>query len=133
LYSRCIVKLVLNHPFQAQKFGSFADDDDDDVLDEESLLETPLDKIEPYSMFKHVLLGMKPIFTVLITTIFKLTFFPPAGLQQEQPQLYENLIKILNPDEQQVIQAVFHEADAQALAAANSEAAAAAGTHTNGA
>ena len=31
------------------------DDDDDDELEEESLLETPLDKIEPYGMFKHAL------------------------------------------------------------------------------
>ena len=42
---------------EAQKFGSFADDDDDD-MDEESLLETPLDKVEPYGMFKHVFLSM---------------------------------------------------------------------------
>lgn len=42
---------------EAQKFGSFADDDDED-LDEESLLETPLDKVEPYGMFKHVFLSM---------------------------------------------------------------------------
>jgi hypothetical protein len=63
-------------------------------------------------------------------TISRLT---EAGLQQEQPQLYENLAKILNPDEQQIIQAVFHEADAKALAAANAEAAAAAaGIQTNG-
>ena len=41
---------------EAQKFGSFADDDDED-LDEESLLETPLDKVEPYGMFKHVFLS----------------------------------------------------------------------------
>jgi hypothetical protein len=40
---------------QAQKFSS-VDDDDDDELEEESLLETPLDKVEPYSMFKHALL-----------------------------------------------------------------------------
>lgn len=94
---------------EAQKFGSFADDDDDE-LDEESLLETPLDKIEPYGMFKHVFMG----------------------LQQEQPQLYENLTKILSPEEQQIIQAVFHEADAKAMAAANAEAAAA-GVQANGA
>ncbi|KAJ5804964.1 hypothetical protein N7474_010851 [Penicillium riverlandense] len=95
---------------EAAKFGSFADDDDDD-LDEESLLETPLDKVEPYGMFKHVLLN----------------------LQQEQPQLYENLTKVLGPEEQQVIQAVFHEADAKAMAAAaNAEAAAAAGMQSNG-
>jgi hypothetical protein len=41
---------------QAQKFSS-VDDDDDDELEEESLLETPLDKVEPYSMFKHALLS----------------------------------------------------------------------------
>ena len=41
---------------EAQKFTSVADDDDDDELEEESLLETPLDKVEPYSMFKHALL-----------------------------------------------------------------------------
>ena len=33
-------------------------DDDDEDLDEESLLETPLDKVEPYGMFKHVFLSM---------------------------------------------------------------------------
>jgi hypothetical protein len=56
-----------------------------------------------------------------------------AGLQQEQPQLYENLTKVLGPEEQQVIQAVFHEADAKAMAAAaNAEAAAAAGMQSNG-
>lgn len=44
---------------EASKFGSF-DDDDDDEMDEESLLETPLDKVEPYGMFKHVLLSMLP-------------------------------------------------------------------------
>ncbi|KAJ5473886.1 hypothetical protein N7475_003452 [Penicillium sp. IBT 31633x] len=95
---------------EAQKFGSFADDDDDD-MDEESLLETPLDKVEPYGMFKHVLLS----------------------LQQEQPQLYESLTKVLGPEEQQIIQGVFHEADAKAMvAAANAEAAAAAGMQANG-
>jgi importin-7 len=42
---------------QAQKFGSFAEEEDDE-LDEESLLETPLDKVEPYGLFKHVLMSM---------------------------------------------------------------------------
>jgi recombinational DNA repair protein RecT len=58
--------------------------------------------------------------------------FQPANisldLQQEQPQLYESLTKVLGPEEQQIIQGVFHEADAKAMvAAANAEAAAAAG------
>lgn len=54
-------------------------------------------------------------------------------LQSEQPQLYESLTKVLGPEEQQILQAVFHEADAKALAAAaNAEAAAAAGMQSNG-
>lgn len=56
----------------------------------------------------------------------------PTDLQSEQPQLYENLTKVLGPEEQQILQAVFHEADAKALAAANAEAAAAAGMQSNG-
>ncbi|KAJ5974288.1 importin [Penicillium waksmanii] len=96
---------------EAQKFGSFADDEFEDEMDEESLLETPLDKLEPYGMFKNVFLN----------------------LQSEQPQLYDSLIKVLGPDEQQIIQAVFHEADAKAMvAAANAEADAAAGMQSNG-
>jgi hypothetical protein len=39
---------------EAQKFSS-VDDEEDDELEEESLLETPLDKVEPYGMFKHAL------------------------------------------------------------------------------
>ena len=38
-------------------------------------------------------------------------------LQQEQPQLYENLTKILNPDEQQVVQSVVVQAETNAVAA----------------
>jgi hypothetical protein len=45
---------------QAQKFTA-VNDDDDDELEEESLLETPLDKVEPYSMFKHAMLRMYPL------------------------------------------------------------------------
>lgn len=55
-----------------------------------------------------------------------------TDLQQEQPQLYEELTKILNPEEQQIIQAVFHEADAKALAASQEAAAAAAAIEANG-
>ncbi|KAF2748212.1 ARM repeat-containing protein [Sporormia fimetaria CBS 119925] len=72
---------------EAQKFN--VGDDDDDDLEEEGLLETPLDKIEPYSMFKHALFL----------------------LQQGQPQLYENLLKQLRPEEQQVLQEAVHHAD----------------------
>lgn len=42
---------------QASKFSAIGgeDDDDDDELEEESLLETPLDKVEPYGLFKNAL------------------------------------------------------------------------------
>ena len=71
------------------------------------------------------------LFVNPITQTFHWRF--STGLQQEQPQLYENLTKILNAEEQQVLQAVFHEADAKAMAAANAQAAAAAaGMTTNG-
>ncbi|TKA76473.1 hypothetical protein B0A49_02237, partial [Cryomyces minteri] len=72
----------------AQKFTALGDDDDDE-LEEESLLETPLDKVEPYGLFRDALLQ----------------------LQQEQPQLYESLAKNLNAEEQQTVQAAVHQAD----------------------
>ncbi|CAD0031242.1 unnamed protein product [Aureobasidium pullulans] len=74
---------------QASKFSSIGDDDDDDELEEESLLETPLDKVEPYGMFKHALFL----------------------LQQQQPQLYQDLTKTLSPEEQQIIQTAVNQAD----------------------
>ncbi|PTU16842.1 hypothetical protein P175DRAFT_0496799, partial [Aspergillus ochraceoroseus IBT 24754] len=92
---------------EAQKFGSFAGDDDDEELDEESLLETPLDKVET----------LRPV---------------QAKHATRKPQLYESLTNILNEEEKQVIQAVFHEAEAKALAAANEEAAKAANLQANG-
>jgi len=42
---------------QAQKFQNLEDNDSDDELGEESLLETPLDKIEPYQLFKNALMS----------------------------------------------------------------------------
>jgi hypothetical protein len=42
---------------KAQKFGNLEDNDSDDELGEESLLETPLDKIEPYQLFRNALMS----------------------------------------------------------------------------
>ncbi|KAF2204817.1 ARM repeat-containing protein [Delitschia confertaspora ATCC 74209] len=92
---------------EAQKFTTLHSGDDDEL--EESLLETPLDKVEPYSMFKSALFQ----------------------LQQEQPHLYETLASSLNPDEKQVVEAAVHQADVFAQQAA-AEAAAAAQGQTNG-
>lgn len=41
---------------QAQKFGTGSSDDDDE-LEEEGLLETPLDQVEPYGLFKDTLMS----------------------------------------------------------------------------
>ncbi|SZF03607.1 unnamed protein product [Blumeria hordei] len=79
---------------EAQKFKS-AEHDSDDELGEESLLETPLDRIEPYMLFRDALIK----------------------LQQGQPQLYESLIKVLTADEQAVVQSVIHQAEINAAQA----------------
>ncbi|KAL8707361.1 MAG: hypothetical protein Q9220_007585 [cf. Caloplaca sp. 1 TL-2023] len=76
---------------EAQKFGAVNNDDDEDEedLEEESLLETPLDRVEPYGLFKGALMR----------------------LQQDQPQLYGSLVKILSPEEEQVLKSVIVQAD----------------------
>ncbi|KAL8729551.1 MAG: hypothetical protein Q9166_004631 [cf. Caloplaca sp. 2 TL-2023] len=79
---------------EAQKFGAVSGDDDEE-LEEESLLETPLDRVEPYGLFKTALMR----------------------LQQDQPQLYHSLVKVLNPEEEQIVQSVIVQADAISLAA----------------
>lgn len=42
---------------QAQKFKNLEENDSDDELGEESLLDTPLDKVEPYQLFKSALMS----------------------------------------------------------------------------
>jgi hypothetical protein len=42
---------------ESQKFQNLEDNDSDDELGEESLLETPLDKVEPYQLFKNALMS----------------------------------------------------------------------------
>lgn len=69
---------------EAKKFGALADDDDDSILDEDSLLESPLDKFDPYTAFRESL----------------------GKLQAEQPQLYTNLTSILEPGDRDVLQSV---------------------------
>ncbi|TKX26347.1 importin-beta N-terminal domain-containing protein 1 [Elsinoe australis] len=75
---------------QASKFSAVGgDDDDDDELEEESLLETPLDKVEPYGLLKASLMQC----------------------QQQYPEVYSDITKHLTPEEQQVIQAAVAQAD----------------------
>lgn len=116
---------------KAQKFGSVGDDEDDE-LEEEGLLETPLDKVEPYGLFKDTLMSTPcpPILNLLhlaATASSWLTTTLPTELQHEQPNVYDTLTKILSSEEQQIVQGVIHQAEANAVAAA-----AAAGAQTNG-
>jgi hypothetical protein len=53
------------------EFNFDDDDDDDDILEEETLLETPLDLIEPYQLFRGALLGKHP---------HSLVFLPPGHM-----------------------------------------------------
>jgi len=50
-------------------------------------------------------------------------------LQQQQPQLYENLTKILTPEEQSVVQTVIQQAEVNAIAAASRAAETNGGSH----
>lgn len=43
----------------------------------------------------------------------------PKEMQQDQPQLYDSLIKILNSDEQRVVQGIILQADAFNMAPAS--------------
>ncbi|KAK5130976.1 hypothetical protein LTR08_001387 [Meristemomyces frigidus] len=79
---------------QAAKFNTEAGDDEgDDEMEEESLLETPLDRMEPYSLFKQTLHSMS----------------------QQDPNLYNQLTSQLQPEEQQVIKAAIDKADQLAI------------------
>ncbi|KAH7309082.1 armadillo-type protein [Stachybotrys elegans] len=81
---------------EAQKFSRVIDDNDDDDLGEDSvLLESPLDKIEPYQLFKAILLKM----------------------QQEQPMFYASLAGHLSAEEQAIVQGVMVKADEIAVQA----------------
>ena len=56
---------------QAQKFGN-ADDDEDEVLGEENLLDSPLDPIEPYGTFKNAIISES------LPQCLSISFFFPA-------------------------------------------------------
>jgi len=75
---------------EAQKFSRVIDDDEDDPdLGEDNFLDSPLDKVEPYQLFKSTMIR----------------------LQQEQPQYYASLTSQLSADHQGVVQTVIAKAD----------------------
>ncbi|KAG6092713.1 hypothetical protein E4U14_000552, partial [Claviceps sp. LM454 group G7] len=75
---------------EAQKYSHAIDDADDDELGEDNvLLNSALDKIEPYQLFKATLMKM----------------------QQERPQFYANLASHLSVEEQNMLQSIIVKAD----------------------
>lgn len=100
---------------EASKFSNLTTDNDDE-LEEESLLETPLDNVEPYGVLKGSL----------------------VRLQQEQPEFYGNLMQHLEQQEQQILQTAVQQADTIAVHALQQQQQAQAQAHvpvpqTNGA
>jgi len=106
---------------EAAKIGALGEDeDDDDELEEESLLETPLDVIEPYALLRDGLMSKCTIRRDELCARLTRT----TELRQEQPQFYEGLMKELDGSEQQILQAAVAQADViAAQAAANPPAA----------
>lgn len=99
---------------QAQKFNAaVGEDEDGDELEEESLLETPLDLMEPYGLFKETLSGkiMPPAFPTYALRMRSELMSHGTGMSQQQPQLYNSLTSALGPEEQQVIKAALETAD----------------------
>ncbi len=95
---------------QAQKFGNI-DNDAEDELAEESLLETPLDKVEPYQLFRDALLSKCNHFRRKGNPIKLSGLMVIPELQREQPQLYDTLTSNLTPDEKTIVQSVVHQAE----------------------
>jgi importin-7 len=76
---------------EAKKFSSLVDEDDESLLEDDSVLESPLDKFDPYGTFKESL----------------------GRLQQEQPQLYGQLTGVLAQEDRDVLTSVVQHATTQ--------------------
>jgi len=105
---------------QAAKFNTaVGEDDGDDELEEESLLETPLDQMEPYGLFKQTLHCKLPSSTPLtfsLTACVCVCVY--VAMSQQDPQLYAQLTGQLQPEEQQVIKTAIEQAETLAAQAA---------------
>ncbi len=91
-----------------------------DELGEESLLlESALDKIEPYQLFRNAISRkFSPALRILYLKYPVLTF-RSAELEREQPQFYAGLVTHLSPEEQAIMESVYAQADREIQAAHN--------------
>ncbi|KAK0655223.1 armadillo-type protein [Cercophora newfieldiana] len=112
--------------YESAKYGNATEGEySEEELGEDSiLLESPLDKVDPYTTFRTSLMSMFRDSTLLHGS-FELT--RTAGLQQEQPQFYSSITAHLTADEQSVITAVCQQAEPQTLLAQQAPAAVNAG------
>lgn len=91
---------------EAQKLGAaIGEDDDDSDLDEESLMDTPLDQVDSYGLLKASLMRKRRAQSLPRLANLRI------DMQSGQPQFYENLMKQLSPEEQQVLQSAVQHAD----------------------
>nr|POF03944.1 putative importin [Quercus suber] len=107
---------------QASKFNAaVGEDEGEDDLEEESLLETPLDQMEPYGLFKQTLSGK----IASRQGGIKLLTTRNLAMNTQQPQFYQQLVGALQPEQEQVLKAAFENADriaAERAAAASEQA-----------
>lgn len=75
------------------------------------MLETPLDNVEPYQLFRASLLSISPSSRIFLTGTP--ADCPILELQSDQPTLYASLTKVLDVHDQQILTSVFHEAENQ--------------------
>lgn len=91
---------------QASKFNAaVGEDEGDDELEEESLLETPLDSMEPYQLFKSTL---ESKFMPCVLGCLHANSVP--AMHTTQPQFYTQLYGMLSPEEQIIVQNAFEQA-----------------------
>lgn len=84
--------LNTNNPLQALKIGQVPDDEEEDDLYEASLLESPFDKVEPYGLFKDVLMSTSLrtcLFPFTLTTYFRRPSTRTTTLIRELNQNFE--------------------------------------------
>lgn len=95
---------------QASKFNTaVGEDEGDDDLEEESLLETPLDQMEPYTLLKQTLFGEFSCTRYAMVDEALLTNC--LAMNNLQPQFYQQLTSSLQPEQEQVLKSAFEMAD----------------------
>ena len=112
---------AFSHLPQSQKLGAPGDadlTDDEDLAEDGVLLESPLDRLNAYSMFREAMLSRSKPGTWRRREAEAWTDNgEPIVLQQDQPQLYSSMMAVLSPEQSNVVQAVLRQAEEDLAAA----------------